>query len=60
MRVHVCDSGQGIDPDEIPLLCRKFGKLFRTAEMNSEGIGLGLMITKALVEKHEGELEIFS
>jgi len=60
MRVHVCDSGKGITPDEIPQLCNKFGKLFRTAEINSEGIGLGLMISKALVDRNGGRLEIHS
>lgn len=58
--VHVVDSGKGIDASEIPLLCQKFGKLFRTAEMNSEGIGLGLMISKALVEACGGRLQIAS
>ena len=56
LRVQICDSGKGIAPDEIPQLCHKFGKLFRTAEMNSDGIGLGLMISKALVDKNGGEL----
>ena len=46
LRVQVIDSGKGITPEEVPLLCEKFGKLFRTAAMNSEGIGLGLMISK--------------
>ena len=46
LKVQVCDSGCGIAKEEIPKLCNKFGKLFRTAEMNHEGIGLGLMISK--------------
>ena len=28
--------------------------------MNSDGIGLGLMISKALIEKNGGELSIYS
>ena len=60
LRVHIYDSGKGITPSEIPKLCHKFGKLFRTAEMNSDGIGLGLMISKALIEKNGGELSIHS
>ena len=58
--VQVCDNGKGIAPSEIPKLCKKFGKLTRTVEINSDGIGLGLMISKALIEKTGGKLEIYS
>ena len=58
--IQVIDSGVGIEQAEIPLLCKKFGKLMRTAEMNSEGVGLGLMISKSLVEANGGSLEISS
>ena len=54
----MADNGKGITAEEIPLLCTKFGKLFRTANMNSEGIGLGLMISKALIEANGGKLNI--
>ena len=40
--VQVADCGKGIAAKEIPKLCQKFGELLRTAEMNSEGVGLGL------------------
>ena len=39
---------------------KKFGKLKRTAKMNSEGIGLGLLISKGLVETYGGELRVAS
>ena len=44
--VHVTDTGIGIAPDDIPKLFTRFGKLHRTAHMNSEGLGLGLTIVK--------------
>ena len=56
--VQVGDSGQGIAHGEIPFVCQKFGKILRTAEMNSDGVGLGLMISKALIEQNGGELLI--
>ena len=59
-KIQVRDSGCGIAKEEIPKLCNKFGKLFRTAELNHEGIGLGLMISKQIIEKNAGELDIFS
>ena len=48
--VHVKDTGAGIAPEDIPNLFSRFGKLHRTAEMNHEGIGLGLTIVKQIVE----------
>ena len=48
--IHVEDSGVGVDASDQPLLFSKFGKLQRTAEMNSEGIGLGLTIVKQIVQ----------
>ena len=60
LAVQVIDTGVGLTPEEIPELCNKFGKLFRTAEMNHEGIGLGLTISKALIEALGGTLKIAS
>ena len=44
--VHIKDTGKGITIEEIPKLFTRFGKLQRTAELNNEGIGLGLTIVK--------------
>ena len=44
LKVSVVDTGKGIKADEMDKLFSKFGKLLRTANMNSEGIGMGLMI----------------
>ena len=44
LMVHVVDSGVGISHKDIDKLFKKFGKLKRTAHINSEGIGLGLII----------------
>ena len=37
-----------------------FGKLKRTAKMNSHGIGLGLNICKSLIEQNGGTIEVSS
>ena len=44
--VQVKDTGAGIAQEDIHKLFNRFGKLHRTAEMNHEGIGLGLTIVK--------------
>ena len=44
LTVDVEDTGVGIAAEDFPMLFTRFGKLHRTAEMNSEGIGLGLTI----------------
>ena len=58
--VKVEDTGVGISEAELPTLFRKFGKLQRTAEINSDGIGLGLTIVRQIVETHDGEIHASS
>jgi PAS domain S-box-containing protein len=49
--IAVADHGYGIAPDKLPHLFERF---YRTMERKAEGIGLGLYITKLLVEAHGG------
>lgn len=58
--VHVADTGAGIAAEDISRLFSKFGKLYRTAEMNHDGIGLGLTIVKQIVEHCEGQVSVES
>ena len=58
--VHVEDTGVGIAQEDIQKLFTRFGKLRRTAEMNSAGIGLGLTIVKQIVESSEGSIAVDS
>ena len=60
LKVGVADEGKGIKADEMNKLFSLFGKLRRTAEMNSEGIGMGLMICKNLVKMNNGTISAFS
>jgi signal transduction histidine kinase len=48
--VSVKDNGQGIDPSILPKLFTKF------ATSSSGGIGLGLYISKSIVEAHSGRM----
>ena len=58
--VDVIDTGSGIAREAITTLFSRFGKLLRTAAMNSEGIGLGLVIVKQIVESASGQVKVFS
>jgi signal transduction histidine kinase len=58
--LEVRDSGIGIDPAEQRFL---FDRFFRTAEANERaipGTGLGLTVSKALVEAHGGSISVTS
>ncbi len=52
--VSITDQGEGISPEDVP---RLFDRFFRTkTALSTEGIGLGLYITKMLVEAHGGSI----
>jgi PAS domain S-box-containing protein len=54
----VSDTGPGIPSEEISSLFEKYRR--GSASRNVEGTGLGLFITKALVEAHGGHIEVHS
>jgi len=56
----VTDTGSGIPEDKIPLLFSKFGQVNSDHLKRKMGTGLGLFITKQLVEKLGGEIRVFS
>ena len=60
LEVHVVDSGRGITNSEMSTLFNMFGKLKRTASQNSEGIGMGLMICKSIIEANRGFIDVKS
>ena len=60
LKVTVRDTGTGIAPKDIPKLFTRFGKLQRTAAINSEGLGLGLTIVKQIIELYGGSIDVQS
>ena len=52
--VTIKDSGPGIDPEIIPHLFSKF------KTKSEKGLGLGLYISKNIVEAHNGKIEAFN
>lgn len=53
IRIEVSDSGPGIPEEALP---RVFSKFYRAPGAPSGGVGLGLAITKAIVEIHDGTI----
>ncbi len=58
--LEVSDSGVGIAPDEIDQLTQRFFRAGAAARGAVPGVGLGLSITRAVVEAHGGTLAIAS
>jgi two-component system, sensor histidine kinase and response regulator len=54
------DTGIGIADDQMPLLFQKFQQIETSYHRNYEGTGLGLALTKQLVELHGGRIEVES
>lgn len=60
LKIEVIDEGQGIDGNDIPKIFTKFGRLDSPLTRQTEGTGLGLFITKALVLALKGEISVSS
>lgn len=60
VRICVQDSGPGIPPEDIPLLFGKFVRLKRDLASSTRGTGLGLYISKQLVEAIGGSIWVES
>jgi signal transduction histidine kinase len=52
----VCNEGNGIPPDKLPQLFKKFSRLTNPEYARKKGTGLGLYICKEIVEKHGGKI----
>lgn len=60
LRVGVQDSGIGLSPQEVSQLFTKFFRARNRATQEVGGTGLGLVITRSLVELHGGEIAVAS
>jgi len=58
--VTVADTGIGMDPEDVEIAFQPFGQVDNRLERRYEGTGLGLPLTKALVDLHRGNIVIDS
>ncbi len=56
----VADTGEGIDPDDIPRLTERFFRADRGRNRDDGGVGLGLAIVKHILTRHDAELQVDS
>jgi signal transduction histidine kinase len=60
LEIEVSDTGIGIAPDDLGKVLQPFGQAGDIMTRKHQGTGLGLPLTKALVELHGGVLQISS
>lgn len=56
IRIGVIDTGIGIAKAELPKIFNKFVQVSKLPGLDKKGLGLGLAISKQIVEKHGGEI----
>jgi signal transduction histidine kinase len=59
-RIAITDTGVGIAADDLPFLFDKYEQARHRATRGEKGTGLGLYITRQLVELHGGEISVES
>jgi PAS domain S-box-containing protein len=60
VRIHVTDTGVGIAPDFLPHVFSPFRQADSSTTRKHGGLGLGLSITRHIVEMHGGSIRVFS
>ncbi len=60
LQVAVADNGRGIPKDAIPKLFTKFFRVAGKLEQGSKGTGLGLFISRSIIDMHRGKIWVES
>lgn len=60
VKISVIDQGPGIAPQDLPHLFNKFFQAEKPLTRSTGGLGLGLYISKQIVEAHGGEIGVES
>ena len=60
VEIAVADTGIGIKPDDLSKLFQRFTQVKHMTTKQHQGVGLGLALTKQLVELHGGTIRVHS
>jgi signal transduction histidine kinase len=60
IEIVITDSGKGIPSEDIPYIFERFYRADKSRNRLTGGSGLGLTITKAIVESHKGKITVLS
>jgi two-component system cell cycle sensor histidine kinase PleC len=60
VRVEVVDTGIGVSKEDLARLARPFEQIESQHSKTTQGSGLGLALTKSLIEMHQGRFELSS
>jgi len=58
--ISVTDTGEGIPPEDLPMIFERFYRVDKSRTRATGGSGLGLTIAKRIIEAHGGSLEVTS
>ena len=58
--LEIRNSGQGIQPDELPHIFERFYKTDKSRSKDKNGMGLGLYIVKTILRLHGGDITVAS
>jgi len=60
VEIAVKDTGKGISPEDLPHIFERFYRADKSRNRMTGGSGIGLTISKAIVEAHKGKIQVES